>query len=203
MKKFNNIEDFIENNDVGDYSIVDGLINVDGSVILTQVNNGEIPFPFGQIMEDFNCNGLGLTTLKNTPHTIYGYFDCSENKLKSFEHCPTNAKAYFIASYNFIESFKYLPRQIDRLYLQNNNIIDLNGFETSFYKIFLSGNPISLIVGDYPKYDELMAFKSMRVIDGKDVNFKRLKYTLSLIGKSTWLDGPNYTDTISTYYNII
>jgi hypothetical protein len=42
MKRFNNIEDFIENNDVGDYSIVDGLINVDGSVILTQVNNGEI-----------------------------------------------------------------------------------------------------------------------------------------------------------------
>jgi hypothetical protein len=125
------------------------------------------------------------------------------NKLTSFEHCPINAKAFFIANDNFIESFKYLPKRIDRLYLNNNDIKDLNEFETSFWKIFLSDNPISLIVGDFPTYDDLMAFKSLRVIDGNNVNFKRLKYTLSLIGKSTLLDTTNYTDSISTYYNII
>lgn len=203
MEKFKNIEDFLEKNDIHDYTIEDGLINTNESVILSNVYNGEIPFPFGHVGSDFNCAGLGLTTLKNTPKSVEGYFDCGENKISSFEHVTQNVPDYFISNDNLIQSFKYLPKKIERLYLQNNNIEDLKDFDTIFKYISLNDNPISLIVGDFPKYDDLLAFKSLRIIDGKKVNFKRLKYGLYLIGKSNWLNSSIYTDEISSYYDII
>ena len=43
---------------------------------------------FGVVSGDFNCSGLGLTSLKGAPLLIGGDFDCSNNNLTSIKDAP-------------------------------------------------------------------------------------------------------------------
>lgn len=67
------------------YTIEDGKVNVDGSFIYEGRNLKEIPVKFGVVHGDFAVSRNQLTTLKNCPDYVDGYFDCSYNNISSLE----------------------------------------------------------------------------------------------------------------------
>ena len=88
---------------------------------------------FGKITGDFDCSGLGLTSLKGAPQevsrdfycfenqltslegapqTIGGWFSCHHNQLTSLEGAPQTVGGSFICPYNQLTSLKGAPRKV-------------------------------------------------------------------------------------------
>jgi len=77
------------------YDITDDMkINIksDCTIILGKQNKTIEEFPeyinFNICKGNFSCSGLGLTTLRGCPKTIYGSFNCSNNKIKDLVGGP-------------------------------------------------------------------------------------------------------------------
>jgi len=62
----------------------DGKVDVDGSVIITNLNLTEIPVKFGRVEGWFRCANNNLTTLKNCPDYVSEEFCCSGNNLTNY-----------------------------------------------------------------------------------------------------------------------
>ena len=60
------------------YSINNGLIDVEGDVILIKQVD-KLPFKFGKVSGNFNCSYNQLTNLSGCPKEIKGDFHCNEN----------------------------------------------------------------------------------------------------------------------------
>jgi len=66
----------------------DGEVDVVASMIsLNGFEFTEIPIKFGKV-KNFWCNGSNITTLKNTPKEVDGYFYVGSCKLTSLEYSP-------------------------------------------------------------------------------------------------------------------
>jgi hypothetical protein len=70
------------------YTIKDGLVNVDGSVDLSNRNLTEIPVRFGIVNGTFNVVRNDLTSLKNSPYFVKDYFNCGLNQLTDLNDLP-------------------------------------------------------------------------------------------------------------------
>ena len=82
------IEKVCKNLGIGDFQIVDGLVNVDGDVNISYMGLTKIPVKFGRVDGDFSCYNNQLTSLEGAPTSVEGYFDCSNNKLTTFGGIP-------------------------------------------------------------------------------------------------------------------
>ena len=78
----------------------DFIINVHGSVSLSNCNLNEIPVQFDYVKGNFLCNNNQLTSLKGCPNYVGNYFTVSYNQLTSLEHCPKEVSGSFCCSNN-------------------------------------------------------------------------------------------------------
>jgi hypothetical protein len=85
-----------------------GEVDVDGSVYMVNMGLTEIPVKFGKV-RDFNCHKNNLTTLKNCPDFVGGYFSCFDNKLTTLKNCPTSVGGTFNCSENILTSLEFAP----------------------------------------------------------------------------------------------
>ena len=67
---------------INNWSLVDGLVNVDGGVNLYNRGLTELPLKFGTVTGSFDCDDTVLTSLVGCPLRVGGNFYCSYNKLK-------------------------------------------------------------------------------------------------------------------------
>ncbi|MEO6303927.1 MAG: hypothetical protein ABIP51_12225, partial [Bacteroidia bacterium] len=116
----------------GTYEVVDGLINVKGSVDLAYKGLIEISFKFGTVTGNFNCSNNKLTSLKGCPTSVGGNFVCFNNKLTSLEGCPVSVGNVFVCSNNKLTSLKGCPTSVGGYFnCSYNKLTSLEGCPTS------------------------------------------------------------------------
>lgn len=100
---------------VGNWSIEDGKINIEGSFIckwdLYQPDdiNGFFGLRFGKVTGNFICDSSGLTTLEGCPIEVGGDFSACFNKLKSIKGLPKEIGGELRVHNNTsLVSFEYL-----------------------------------------------------------------------------------------------
>ena len=100
VKKQNNIEDikaWCEEMGIRNYTInSQGEIDVNGDVNLGGGDFKELPYKFGKVKGFFNVYGCkNLISLKNCPHSTFGFSCSSCSQLDSLEGCPKNVRGNF------------------------------------------------------------------------------------------------------------
>jgi hypothetical protein len=98
---------------ISDYEIVDGVVNVDGDVIICKSKLTELPFQFGKVTGNFNCSENRLKSLKGSPYYVGGDFECNKNTyLKSLEFGPKEVLGSFDAQQSGLTSLKGSPDKV-------------------------------------------------------------------------------------------
>jgi hypothetical protein len=80
---------------IKNWSIKDGLVDVDGDVDLYNKKLTKLPLKFGVVSGYFDCADNQLTTLEGSPSWVGGYFDCADNQLTTLEGSPSWVGGYF------------------------------------------------------------------------------------------------------------
>lgn len=179
-------------------TINNGLVDVNGSVNLTDEDLDEMPLYFGEVIGNFECNYNQLTSLEGCPHTVGGNFQCMQNKLKSLEGCPTKVGGSFTCLGNRITSLEHCPKEVGVDFNCNyNKIYSLDGYDTKVGDWFwIDYNPFGSI-SHGNQQDFIDAFKIYKIIKDKEVNLKRLKYVMQLFNKEIKLEN------IKKHYTIV
>lgn len=110
----------------GIWEYKDGLVNVNGSIWLTNYNFTKIPVKFGKVSDYFGCHSNELTTLRGCPSEVGGDFDCHSNKLVNLDYAPTKIGGKFDCEDNPFQLndklFEYLAR-IDKNKINEYNAL--------------------------------------------------------------------------------
>jgi len=114
------IIDWLSEMDISNYSLRDNLVDVEGSVYLSNMNLKVIPVQFGIVKGGFWCSSNNLKSLEGCPEIVESDFYCYENKLKSLEGSPKTVGGNFWCSRNKLESLKYLPDIKGQLYCDDH-----------------------------------------------------------------------------------
>ena len=107
----------------------DGDLNKnDLSLFVSEDKDGFI-INFGKVTGDFNCSGLGLTSLKGAPQEVGRNFNCTCNKLTSLEGAPKIVGGWFDCPWNKLTSLKGAPQKVGEGFncLNNFNLYSLEG----------------------------------------------------------------------------
>lgn len=122
-------ERFCEKYKIENYTIENGVINVDGNVELSFKKLESLPFKFGSVTGSFNISGNELTTLENCPDEVGGSYNISDNKVKSLEGCPDAINnGSFDCGYNLLETLVGGPRYVSSNYIcKENHLKTLEG----------------------------------------------------------------------------
>ena len=159
IKEFDKTESWLDSMGIENYTINDELIvNVSGSVWLSDKDLDYIPVQFGVVNGDFNCskNNLtslegcptkvggifscldnNLTSLKGCPTKVGGTFACFNNNLTSLERCPTKVGGYFNCYNNKLTSLEHCPTKVGGSFdCSHNNLTSLEHCPTKVYKSF-------------------------------------------------------------------
>ena len=67
---------------------------------------------FGEVIGDFNCSNLELTSLEGAPQKVSGTFSCNGNNLISLEGAPKEVGGDFYCSYNHLISLEGTPKEV-------------------------------------------------------------------------------------------
>jgi hypothetical protein len=95
----------------------------------------EIPVPFGKVGGKFDCSGMGLVTLKNSPYSVID-FDASDNNLDDLIDGPEIADKYKVDSSGLV-SLEGGPTIVNvEFSAKNNNLTNLVGGPTSNIEIY-------------------------------------------------------------------
>ena len=94
------------------YTYRDGVVDVRGSVMLTDTSLRRLPIKFGRVDGDFYCHGNQLKTLKGAPEFVGGDFNCSNNQLKSLKYAPKEVGGSFSCHDNVLTSLYGSPRHV-------------------------------------------------------------------------------------------
>lgn len=221
------INTFCERYQIMNYTINDdessddyGSIDVDGTVYLVRIGITKIPIKFNKVTGDFNCYSNGLTTLEGGPKYVGGNVDCSLNKLTDLKGSPLEVGGSFTCYKNNLTSLSGSPKEVGRdfncqenkltsladgpenvggnFYCTENNIYNLKGLETKIKQyLTLYYNPIGILFSDL-EGDIINSFISFKVINGRELNIKRLKYFLHTFG----LDTSIHYDELKDKYTI-
>ncbi len=149
FEEYNDIHSICEKYNISNYTInVDGSINVDGDVDLTNKKLTKLPLKFGRVTGDFDCSRNYLTSLEGSPSYVYYFgchqnnltsleggpeiigssFNCNDNQLTSLKGSPKEVGGYFSCSYNQLTSLEGCPTEIgDDFHIHNNKLTTLKG----------------------------------------------------------------------------
>ena len=223
----NEIDSICERYGITNYTIrPDGVVDVDGDVLLYRKGLSVLPLKFGKVTGSFHCFNNQLTSLKGAPSEVGGRFDCSDNKLTSLEHCPQEVRGDFYCFNNQLTSLKGAPSEVGGdFYCNNNKLTSLEhcpqqvggGFYCNNNQItsleycsqqiggdfYCTGNPVDFIVRGFirsRKKNELIElFNYTDIIqDGDVVIYDRLVWFYEEIG----IRLPNMGE-IAKHYKII
>lgn len=152
------VSEFCAYNGINHWTINDkGEVDVDDNVRLSFMRETELPFPFGTINGNFNCNKsmldedcyVPLESLENFPHTVNGYVDIMENALTSLEGCTKKIAGNFACNHNKLTSFVGGPDYVGGRYsAQDNDIRSFEGFPINFRdrgSVNLYKSPVNVI----------------------------------------------------------
>lgn len=145
MKKtFNtkkSIEKWLNFHGVSNYIIHDDLIvDVMGSVNLSEKKITHLPFQFGVIHGYFDIMKNFLTDFKGFPFLVEGECSVMNNKITSLKGCPKKIQGSFLVSLNELHSLSDGPEWVrENFVCVNNPIKTLVGFNTLFGGSFIHG----------------------------------------------------------------
>jgi len=197
------IEDLLIKHRIPFYDIQpDGIVNVNGNVLIDGRELEELPIRFGTVTGFFDCQNNKLTTLEGCPHTVGAQFTCAHNQLLTLKGGPKYVKGYYECSDNKLTTLKDGPEKLGNMFVcEGNNIFDLYGHDTEYEYvdggIFFGNNPIGSIFDNGISSTFIDNIKILKVIKGKEIHLKRLKYVMSLHDK------PIRLDKIKEFYTII
>ena len=101
------IKSFLEKIGVVHYGIREGgVVDVVGSVDISDLGLLEIPVQFGFINGNFMCYNNKLSSLEGCPSVVDGNFNCSSNRITSLEYLPKEVSMDIDCSDNKIVSLK-------------------------------------------------------------------------------------------------
>ena len=106
------LKKFLYNPQTNRYDYDGNLYTNDLSILVSEDKDGFI-INFGKITGNFNCYGLGLTSLKGAPTEVGKYFNCSNNQITSLEGAPQIVGRDFYCSYNQLTSLKGAPQTVN------------------------------------------------------------------------------------------
>lgn len=98
--------------DIKNYTIEDGLVNVDGSVYLNNKRLSKLPLEFGIVSGNFWCYDNWLINLRGAPLEVGSGFYCYNNKLTSLKGAPIKVGYVFNCSSNNLTSLEGAPREL-------------------------------------------------------------------------------------------
>lgn len=217
------IESWCNTYDLGRYNINDdGSIDVNGDVDLYNLKLRELPFKFNNVFGEFNIEMNYLESLKNCPDSVgnfycglnnhltnlefspkivKGSFGCNDNNLTSLKGSPEKVENDFYCASNKLTSLSDCPKFVGGdFYCDYNEILNLDDFDCEFKGYFFCRNTPLGSLFNKVDYDFIQAFKSFKIIKGRDLNIKRLKYIYSIFKKDFSKINLNL---IKYYYNII
>ena len=152
---------------ITNYTINNGLVDVDGDVDLSDKGLTKLPIKFGRISDTFQCYNNQLTSFDGAPKEVGGNFYCYNNKLTTLEGSPLKVGGNFYCinckltsldgspkyiggdfdfGFNQLTSLKGAEETISKnIICTNNNIYKLD-FVPNYKQGFgISGNPFHII----------------------------------------------------------
>lgn len=105
-----------------------GRINVNGTVMLKDMELIRLPFAFEKVTGSFWCSGNQLTTLEGAPREVGGDFRCDYNQLSTLEGAPREVGRDFWCNHNQLSTLEGSPREVGRHFLcYDNQLTTLEG----------------------------------------------------------------------------
>ena len=86
--EYKDIDTICKKYGITNYTINNGLVDVDASVNLVNRKLTKLPLQFGKVTGNFFCDNNQLTTLEGAPKTVEGNFYCYSNQLTTLEGGP-------------------------------------------------------------------------------------------------------------------
>ena len=165
---------------IKNWSLVDGLVNVDGDVSLTLSKITNIPLKFGTVTGNFFCSSNYLSSLEGCPNRVGGEFDCKFNEITSLEGCPKSVGGDF--------------------YCYDNNIREFTGIKYIGGDLICYNNPIGniwKIISSNREWDneKMEFFNDLEIIRGEEIAIERLNFFLEEMGLPT-------VESVKGYKNI-
>ena len=142
------LKKFLYNPQTNRYDYDGNLYKNDLGILVSEDKDGFI-INFGKITGNFNCYGLGLTSLKGAPTEVGEDFYCPENLLTSLEGAPQTVGRDFNCSSNQLTSLKGAPQTVGRdFYCFSNQLTLLEGAPQTVGKTFdCSRNQLTSLKG--------------------------------------------------------
>lgn len=106
----------------GTYEIVDGVVNVEGDVLIKDWKKDKLPVQFGTVTQHFSCHLNRLVSLEGAPEEVAGNFYCSDNRLASLEGGPMKVDGNFSCSFNRLTSIEGAPKEVGGSFACYNNL---------------------------------------------------------------------------------
>jgi hypothetical protein len=139
----NKVEKICKKFGIENWSIRDGLVDVDGHVDLWNRGLTKLPLKFGRVSGDFSCSNNNLTTLEGAPKEVGGYFDCENNNLTTLEGSPKEVGGDFICWNNNLTTLEGTPKEVDGdFYCGYNKLTTLDHMPNVRGNIYIDGNPL-------------------------------------------------------------
>src|SRR5574343_815103 len=111
-----NIHIICEEYGIKNYTINNGLVDVDGNVNLSSWKLDRLPLNFGKVNRHFDCSNNNLTRalggLEGAPQQVGGYFDCGNNNLISLKGGPKEVDLDFICHSNKLTTLQGAPKEV-------------------------------------------------------------------------------------------
>jgi len=192
------IEEICDYFGIENYTINDGMVDVDDHVRLDSLGLTDIPLNFNIVSGHFFCTANELTSLKGAPKEVGGVFHCDENKLTSLEGCPDIIGSDLYAQNNKLTTLEGCPDKVGRNFnISFNPIINVDYLPTEIGgKFYCHKTPLATMLNEV-ELDLVYAFKTYKVIKGRDINLKRLRYVMNLFNQ------PADLKQIKRYYNVV
>ena len=161
QKDSDDIDAICKRHDIKNWTINNGLVDVDGYVELSLFSNPisgfigvggiltEIPLKFGNVSVDFGCHDNKLTSLEGAPQSVGRDFDCHRNQLTSLEGGPQSVGGDFYCHNNKLTTLEGSPESVvGHFNCGHNQLTSLKGAPKSVGGNFVCQvNPLTSLEG--------------------------------------------------------
>jgi hypothetical protein len=119
---------WLEDMEIKNWKYEEGIINVNGDVIISNKILTKIPVQFGYVSGSFYCRNNQLTSLSGAPKEVGGDFSCHNNKLTSLSGAPKEIGGNFWCDNNKLTSLSGGPKEVgEDFWCNNNQLTSLSG----------------------------------------------------------------------------
>lgn len=170
FRRYNDIDSICKKYGIKNYTVRDGLVDVDASVNLAYKDISELPLSFGIVNGSFDCREIGLTTLKGCPIEVASNLALTGNKLTSLKYCSKIVDSSLYVNGNMLTTMEGCPQYVRYSIFCNDNKL-----------ITLKGTPKKINQNFNCSANDLLSFKDGPIeIENELIcshnNFKTLKY---------------------------